>query len=437
MAARFQDHRAHAQQLIESAVAAADPAAALARHWDSDLDERPCVLLALGKASVPMARQALGRLRRVRSALVTAPPDQSQGTDLGVPVLACDHPFPTERSVAAANAVAQLVAQARPDETLIVLISGGGSAQLTLPADALRVEDLADITRLLQRAGATISDLNRVRKHCEQLKGGRLAAISGAGRLAAYILSDVLGDRLDVIASGPTAPDPTTYAQALEVLARFGLMTSVPAVTAHLQRGAAGALEETPKPGDPAFARVTNTIIASNRLVVEGVAEAARRLGLEIAGVEQAIEGEAADVGRRLAARAPSLPPLSCWILGGETTVTVGDKAGTGGPSQELALAAAMALDGAPGVALLTFSTDGRDGPTDAAGAIITGDTCRTARAAGLDPARALTDHDSHTLLDRIGGLARVPPTGTNLNHVAVLIRYHAGAAATRPEQSL
>jgi glycerate 2-kinase len=424
MPPRFTDHAQHAARLIDAALAAADPARALARHWDPALDARPTVLLAVGKGSIPMARVALGRLGKCRTALVTAPPDQTQDANLRARVLPCDHPFPTARNVAAARDVVELASSTRPVETLVVLISGGGSAHLTLPADGLSVEDLASVTRSLQRAGATISDLNCVRKHCEGLKGGRLAAMSGAGSLAAYILSDVLGDKLDVISSGPTAPDPTTYSGALDVVARFGLMNSVPAVTSHLRRGAAGELDETPKAGHPAFGRVVNTIIASNRIVVEGVEQAARSLGFNVAGVQHAVEGEAAEVGRALAGRASALPPLSCWIIGGETTVTVGDGVGIGGPSQELALAAAVELDGSAGLALLTFSTDGRDGPTDAAGAVVTGETCGLARASGLDPMRPLGEHDSYTLLDRVGALVRVPPTGTNLNHVAVLMRY-------------
>jgi hydroxypyruvate reductase len=436
---RFADHKDHARRLIAAALAAADPAAALARHWDPALAKNASLLLSVGKASVPMALEALERSGkmgpRLRQGLVTSPPEQAsswRARDWPIRVLACDHPFPTARNVDAAGEAANLVRSARTSDTLIVLISGGGSAHLTLPAAGLSVDDLAAVTRLLQRAGATISDLNCVRKHCEQLKGGRLAALSGAGHLVSYILSDVLGDKLDVISSGPTAPDPTTYSRALEVLARFGLRESVPAVTVHLQRGAAGEIDETPKPGDPAFARVTNTIIASNRIVVDAVADAARSLGFVIAGVEQAVEGEAADVGRALAAKAAALAPGSCWVLGGETTVTVGERAGVGGPSQELALAAAAALDGAPGVAMLTFSTDGRDGPTDAAGALVTGQTCTQARALGLDTAKALGDHDSHTLLDTLGALMRVPPTGTNLNHFAVLLRY-ADAPADHP----
>jgi glycerate-2-kinase len=423
---RFAEHEEHARRLIDAALAAADPARALARHWDESLDDDPCVVLAVGKASIAMAREALGRLRHVRRTLVTAPPDQTDGVGPGVRVMVCDHPFPTGRNVEAAMEVAGLVSRTNPDESLIVLISGGGSAHLTLPAGDLTVQEVAAVTKALQWAGATIADLNCVRKHCELLKGGRLAARCAAGRISAFILSDVLGDRLDVIASGPTAPDPTTYEEALRVMERFGVMKRTPAVTEHLRRGAAGEFGETPKESDRAFQRVTNQIVASNQIVVEAVAEAVRELGLDVAGVEQGVEGEAAEVGRRIAARLGPMAPGSCWIVGGETTVNVGAGRGVGGPSQELALSAAVELDGERGVCMLTFSTDGRDGPTDAAGGLVTGGTCARAREMGLDVQGALDEHDSHGLLDRVGALVRVAPTGTNLNHFAVLIRYGA-----------
>jgi hydroxypyruvate reductase len=331
------------------------------------------------------------------------------------------------RNVEAAREAANLVAQAA-GLTLIALISGGASAHLTLPAAGLTVEHLAAMTRLLQRAGATIADLNCVRKHCEALKGGRLVRLSKAERLAAFILSDVIGDRLDVIGSGPTVPDPTTYARALDVLAKFGLVDAVPEIAAHLRRGAAGQIDETPKPGDPAFSRVTNTIIASNRLVVDAVAAAAGGLGFRIAALEHEVEGEAAELGAGLVRKALSLTELpACIILGGETTVTVGNKPGMGGPSQELALSAAIELSRAGqmlNAAVLTFSTDGRDGPTDAAGAFVDSDFVRRAHARGIDPSAALDAHNSYAVLDAMQALIRTPPTGTNLNHVAALLLY-------------
>ncbi len=427
---RFQDHKEHARVLIDAALRAADPAAALARHWnDADIGNE-VVLLAIGKGSRPMALEALRRLGpRTIAGLITTPPDQADPADFApwpVRVMPCDHPFPTQRNLDAARAARDLVSQASHHHTLLCLITGGGSAHLTLPADDLTIDDIAAVTRALQRAGATIDELNCVRKHCEQLKGGRLATLSVAGKLIAYILSDVMGDKLDVISSGPTVPDPTTFAQGLEVLLARGCDAASPAITAHLRRAA----DETPKPNHPAFARVTNTIIASNRLVVDAVAAAADSLGFSPQLLDYDREGEAAGVGSRLASEvAASLlrrREQIAYIMGGETTVTVGSATGLGGPSQEIALAWAHAVAalGLHPAALLTLSTDGRDGPTDAAGAIVTTTTSAEARRVRLDLAAALASHDAYHALDKLGALIRVPPTGTNLNHIAALLTY-------------
>lgn len=374
-----------------------------------------------------MAKRAIKLLGGVHAGLLVAcPPEQSVDLDLpsaGVSLYPCDHPYPTPRNVVAAEAIREFVTGVGPEETLIVLLSGGGSAYTSLPEDGISITELAEATRLLQLAGATIGELNTVRKHVEQLKGGRLAALC-AGRVEAYILSDVMGDPLDVIASGPTAPDPSTFGQALGVLQSKGLSSRLPGVAARLQRGARAEVPETPKPGDGCFWRVDNRVIASNRIVVEAVRDALIGRGFHLAGIEHGVEGDAAEVGRTLASRLadPRMPPRPwCWVCGGETTVAVGDATGSGGPSQELALAAAYVLAEHPGGALLALSTDGRDGPTDAAGAIVDAYTWGAISRSGIDPALALRSHDSHGALDAAGALLRVPPTGTNLNHVAVL----------------
>jgi glycerate-2-kinase len=428
---RLDEHAAHASTLVQAALKAADPVAALSNRWsEAELGSGEVLLLAIGKASRPMALEALRRLGpRVKGAVVTAPPDQADSAAFGglpVEIFPCDHPYPTTRNVKAAEAVRDFVTSASPDHTVLCLISGGGSAHLTLPAGDLTLEDIAAVTRELQLAGATIDELNCVRKHCEQLKGGRLAALCRA-RVVAYILSDVMGDKLDVISSGPTAPDPTTYRDALNVLEARGLLLEN--IARHLTSGALGEYPETPKPRDPAFTSVTNRIIASNRLVVDAVADAARQLGFQVTDTRYEHQGEAAEIASDLAATAERLRSTgtpAAVIIGGEATVTVGDSRGKGGPSQELALAWSLAAEARriDNAALLTFSTDGRDGPTDAAGAIVTPALPDQSRIKGLRPDLALQTHDSHDLLDAMGALVRVPPTGTNLNHVAVLIIY-------------
>jgi glycerate 2-kinase len=411
-----------ANLVVESALAAADPAHALRRHWDEP-GEGPVHVLAVGKASIPMAAEATLLLgSRFAGGVCTCPPAYDRSTlDRAWTVFECDHPYPTPRNMAAAETVARFVAGLREPATLVVLLSGGASAHVAWPAQGLALDDLAGATRALQLAGASIRELNTVRKHCERLKGGRLAAMCPTP-IHAYVLSDVVGDPLDVIGSGPTAPDPTTYAQALAAVA---CRPGVPApVLAHLRAGAAGRLLETPKPDDPCFRRVRHRVISSNRAVVAGVEAALRAQGLAIADTRTAVEGEASRIGSELASHAlkqrPAVP--SAWVVGGEWTVTVGAAPGQGGPSQELALEAAVALDGQSGVCLVAFSTDGRDGPTDAAGAVVTGRTAAAIRNAGLDPAACLARHASHQALEGAGALVRVPATGTNLNHVAVLV---------------
>jgi glycerate 2-kinase len=277
------------------------------------------------------------------------------------------------------------------------------------------------------RAGAAIHELNAVRKHCEKLKGGGLARLAHPAPVRAFVLSDVIGDPLDVIASGPFAADPTTFADALDVVARFALLDAVPAVTAHLRAGARGERPENPKPGDPLFAAVSHTIIGSNRLALEAVSQRAHETGWSVRGVEAGVSGEAREQGERLAGIARSLPTgvarPACHLIGGETTVTVRGS-GVGGRNLELALAAAMALDGLENVALAAFATDGIDGPTDAAGAIVTGGTAARARSMGMEPGTFLADNDSYTFFEKVGGLIQTGPTGTNVNDIALLLAY-------------
>jgi hydroxypyruvate reductase len=350
-----------------------------------------------------------------------------QTKDLSFEAFPVAHPYPDERNVRAAQAIARIAEGAGEGDNLVALISGGGSAMLTLPAEGLTLTDLRAITEALQKAGAPITALNTVRKHCEQLKGGGLARLAYPARVWAFILSDVVGDSLDVIASGPTAPDPTTYAQALEVLTNYTVRDAVPAVTAHLEAGARGERPETVKPGDPALSHVTNMLIGSNRLALEAARRHATDQGWRVVGFEFGVEGEARIVGMNLALMAQDMRQRSdrpaCYLLGGETTVTVhGD--GRGGRNQELALAAAIALDGVDNVAVAAFATDGVDGQSPAAGAIATGETCARARAMGLKPEDYLNNNDSYTFFKEVGGLIELGPTGTNVNDIAVALVY-------------
>lgn len=395
------------------------------------LGGKACSLLALGKGAAPMATAALGVLEaRITGAIGVGPEGRGLGDALGkIDALewhGADHPTPTARNVEAAGRVREFVAGLVADETLLVLLSGGASAMLCLPREPLTLGDVAAVTDALLRAGAPIGELNAVRKHCEVLKGGGLAAACGAGRVVALILSDVLGDRLDVIGSGPTAPDPTTFADALAVLERRGAMGASPAVTALLARGCAGEEPETVKPGDEVWGRVENRVIGSNRLATDAAAAACERAAYPVVGRREAVEGEAAEVGRALARAAREFAAGSVGpgaiVWGGETTVTVGDAPGRGGRNQELALAAAMELRGTAGITVLSLGTDGVDGPTDGAGGIVDGSTADAMAKIEIDPAEALRRHDSYHALDGVGALLRTGPTGTNVNDVMVAL---------------
>lgn len=426
---QFDDHDAHIDALIRAALDAADPKKALAAHWPAELSQRSCTVVGAGKASLEMADQlaVLCGDSLLGGAVAVVPERLELGSADGsrsYAVYPAAHPLPDDRNIRAAQAIAEAASNLGEGDTLIGLISGGGSAHLTLPADGLTLDDLRQIAKVLMEAGAPIQDLNAVRKHCEQLKGGGLARLGYPAAIHSFILSDVLGDPLDVIASGPTAPDPTTYADALAVLDRFGMRDAVPAVSAHLEAGAEGKLPETLKPGDPVFERVEHTIIGSNLMAVEAVESAAQSMGWEVGTVESGVEGEAGQVGQRLAALARERQSRrACHLFGGETTVTVRGN-GKGGRNTEMALAAAIALDGVPDVAVFTLATDGIDGPTDSAGAIVTGETCARARELGLDPQAYLEDNDSYSFFDRVGGLIKLGATGTNVNDVAGVLVY-------------
>ncbi|MBN1312065.1 MAG: glycerate kinase [Anaerolineae bacterium] len=428
----YEDHTKHVYSLIETVTQAADPARALANHWPSTLDNMgKCYMVGAGKASLEMALklQEICGSRLLGGAVAVVPDRLSRLNEppKGIEVFPASHPLPDERNLLASRAIASIARKAGKVDTLIALISGGGSSHLMLPAGELTFEDLRSITALLQRAGAPIQALNTVRKHCEVLKGGGLLRLAYPAQLWAFILSDVVGDALNVIASGPTSPDPTTYADALKVLDYYNLRDAVPAVTGHLEAGERGEIQETLKPGDPILTNVHNLLIGNNRLVLEAARKHAKHSGWHVIGFEFGVEGEARLEGLSLAMRVHSLldrpdRPL-CYLMGGETSVTVHGE-GRGGRNQELALAAAIHLDGLEKVALAAFATDGVDGPTDAAGAIVTGETCARARTLGMDAQEYLNNNDSYTFFDRLGSSIRTGPTGTNVNDVTIALIY-------------
>ncbi len=424
--------RAAAQSILREALLAADPHRLVSRHLKvrsgaleaagvrHPLGRGRVAVVAVGKAAVPMARaaeEALGERLAVGIAVSTA----SEGDLHRVRLLTASHPVPDARGLAAAVEVEALARALGRDDLLLVLLSGGASALLPSPAEGLTLEDKARTTALLLRAGATIHELNAVRKHLSRLKGGGLVRAASPARVVTLVLSDVVGDDLSTIASGPTVPDGTTFALALEVLKRRGVLGSVPgAVRARLEAGAAGGLPETPKPGEAAFRRAATQVVGSNRLSIAAAAREARRLGLRPLVLTTRLEGEA-----REAARVPI-----CLLAGGETTVTVhGD--GQGGRNQELAVAAAQALAGFPVPAVVaSLGTDGVDGASDAAGGIADDTSTARALSLGLAPAAAFVEaSDTRNYLGPLGDLIVTGPTGTNVVDVVTLL---AGPARAR-----
>jgi hydroxypyruvate reductase len=337
------------------------------------------------------------------------------------------HPLPDEGSVAGARRALAVAAQSTERDVVLVLLSGGGSALMALPADGITLQDKQRTARTLMEQGADIHELNTVRKHLSAIKGGQLAAATRATAITLAV-SDVVGDDLSVIASGPTVPDDSTFAAAIDVLARRGGEDRYPApVVARLRRGAAGALAETPKRGDPRLARASARVIGRQRGALEGARAIAESLGYHVHVVERSITGEArvaaADLVHDIAAHLSSFARPLCVLASGETTVTV-TGTGRGGRNQEFSFAAAQVITAlGPAAVAASIGTDGIDGPTDAAGAVVDGSTFDRARAAGIDdPQQYLDNNDTYPFFDRIGDLVRTGPTNTNVGDIQIVL---------------
>jgi glycerate 2-kinase len=378
-----------------------------------------CLVLAFGKASVAMARAVTSRLedRPFEGVVITNAPEPIDGLQ----VLRATHPVPDEQNVAAARTLVEVGSGAGRTDLVVVAISGGGSALLTLPAENLSLEDVAATTALLLKSGASINELNTVRRHLSAVKGGRLAeVVCGAGDVLTLAISDVVGDDLSVIASGPMVPDPTTFDDAISVLADFKIANEVPSpVLVHLGRGAEGLIPDTPVEG---FARQEIALIASAREAASGAARQAASLGWGVTIVTSTLTGEARDVALRIARDAGDLAPGELLVYAGETTVTVKGE-GIGGRNQELALAASIEIAGDEGLVLLSAGTDGIDGMTNAAGAFADGHTVERGAALGLDAADFLRRNDSNSYLSTVGDALVTGPTGTNVGDLILVAR--------------
>jgi hydroxypyruvate reductase len=428
--------------MLKAALKAVDPIAAVRAHVrregsNLEVDNRRYDLrryqrvfvVGGGKGAAPMA-QALEEILgdQLADGVVSVKYGYT-GPTHRIRIEQAGHPIPDEGSVRAADRIAQLLQQAREDDLVIAVLSGGGSALLVAPSKGISLADKRRLTNALLRSGATINEINAIRKHLSLIKGGGMVRLASPATVVSLVLSDVLGDPLDVIASGPTVADTSTFADCWEILTRYDLIDDLPpAIATHLKEGLAGRVPDTPKPGDPIFECTQNVVVASNERAVEAALKQARMDGLNALVLSTFVEGESrvvaqvfAAIGLELARRDRPLARPAAIVAGGETTVTIKGQ-GRGGRNQEFALSAAIHLDGSDGVTIMAVATDGSDGPTSAAGAIVDGSTVERARAMGLNPRQALADNDSNGFFQRLGDLIITGPTNTNVNDLYIVI---------------
>jgi glycerate 2-kinase len=423
----FDDHPTHLQALREAALAAADPAAAVRRCLVYRRNELRLAgrrirvrgrlfLIAMGKAAIPMTRAALQQMGdRVEAGLAAGPSRASTDLPPRIETFAGGHPLPNEQSLAAGERLAGLLSSVGEDDVVLVLISGGGSAMLEYPFPGVTLTDLQMVNLRLLRSGLPISEVNVVRGALSRVKVGGLARMAAPARVAGLVISDVPGDELAAVASGPTvlASDPRRRARA--IIERARLWSSM----SDAVRSALSA----PRPGRRGLRQPLTLLVASNRGAVRAAARTARTLGFDVDRMDRPLRGESRPVGGRLARRLLRDRRGTCLVAGGETTVTF-KTAGRGGRNQEMCLQAALLLEDEPRVAFMAFATDGIDGPTDAAGAVVTGATAADIRHQGLDPKTSLVAHDSFTALEAAGALIRTGPTGTNVADLVIGLKY-------------
>jgi glycerate 2-kinase len=418
--------RAFLDGLFHTAIAAAHPSSCLPQHLPPAPKSGRLIVLAAGKAAGSMAEVAEKAYAGLAPERLTGVAVARQGYGRPtqfIPVIEAGHPIPNAAGLEAAEQALKLAAGAGPDDLVLVLLSGGASANWIAPVEGLSLADKQAVTRALLRSGANIGEINTVRKHLSRIKGGRLARLAQPARVVTLAISDVPGDDPAVIGSGPTVPDPTTLADARAVAARFKLE-----LPESVTRALADPRHESPKAGDAAFAASEFKLIARPADAFRAAEQAVRAAGYECVMLGDRIEGEARDVAANHAGQALALQRQgrrAVILSGGELTVTIRGQ-GRGGPNQEYALALALALQGAPGIAALAGDTDGTDGgagsPDDPAGAAIDPSTLTRAASLGLDPAYFLTDNNSTGFFTRLGDLVETGPTWTNVNDFRAIV---------------
>ncbi|MBF0506506.1 MAG: glycerate kinase [Nitrospirae bacterium] len=432
-----EDPRIIIREIFSKSLLAVDPYKAVASYSDTMRSAyksgnfTKLVLIGFGKAASLMSKAIednLGDL--LTGGIIVTKYGHSVRGDRSSKIITYEagHPMPDENGLKAAKEIVRVLKEADKNTLIICVISGGGSALLAAPHGDITLADKQEVTGMLLKAGADIYELNTVRKHISAVKGGRLAEAAQPAAIISLILSDVMGDRLDMIASGPTAPDKTTYNDAYNVIRKYELEGRLPASVAEMiGKGIRGLMPETPKDGEPIFQRVRNIIIGSNKIATDAAREAAEVLGYRTTLISTELSGEASIVAGELARTAiafkKALAPgdKACLIAGGETTVTVRGN-GKGGRNTELALVFGMEIKGLQGITLLSAGTDGTDGPTDAAGAFVDGQTVVKAAGAGIDAGEYLKNNDSYTFFSRTGDLFITGPTGTNVMDIQIIL---------------
>jgi glycerate 2-kinase len=422
--------------ILSAALEAVDPIAAVKRHVvlegqnlrigdrTYDLDEyRHIYVIGGGKAGGSMAKAAEEILGdRLTAGTINTKYGYLADTRI-VRVNEAGHPIPDAAGMAGAREMVDLANSASEGDLVICVISGGGSALMTLPVEGVSLKDMEALTSSLLRCGATINEINTIRKHLSQIKGGNLSRAAHPADVVSLILSDVVGNPLDVIASGPTVPDSSTFADAYEIVERYGLEKELPSsIVERLRQGKDGGVSDTPKEGDPLFAKTYNLIVGSNEIAAQAAIERAQEEGFNTMLLSTFVEGEAREVAHVFCAIAREIlhsghpaPRPACVVAGGETTVTIRGQ-GQGGRNQELALSAAIQLDGLDEAMIVALATDGTDGPTDAAGAIADGWTLRRARQKKLLARDYLANNDSYHFFEQLDDLLLTGPTNTNVN---------------------
>jgi hydroxypyruvate reductase len=434
--------RKDAETIFRSGISAVQPEAAIKRHCRLDKTHliigenrldlsgvQNIFVIGAGKAGAPMAQAVEDILGdRITDGIVIVKYDHVCKTGT-VKLMEAGHPIPDANGRTGASAVMEMAGRASSRDLVICLISGGGSALLPLPANGLTLKDKQDTAQVLLDCGATIHEVNTIRKHISMIKGGRLAEAAFPAPVITLILSDVVGDSLDVIASGPTVPDSSTFEDCLTILNKYDISNKLPrAVRDFIHSGVQGKIKDTPKKGSPVFEKTTTIIVGSNMEAVREAEKKARELGYNVLVLSSMIQGETKSVAcvhtaiaKEIRKTGTPLPPPACILSGGETTVTI-KGGGKGGRNQEFALAAVMDLADEENILILSGGTDGTDGPTDAAGAFADTDTMKRASARGMDPASFLNDNDSYHFFEKTNDLFITGPTNTNVMDLRIML---------------